>query len=330
MSTNKNIFHEQQLLAIKVADLYNQEIKKKLIAPKKYKSVLPSTEMLYEKEVVLENDPEGHYKKKRFYSDGNGGKFRKKYEYEDQESYYQDYPADEIEYILVKEDRYNKKNRSSKKTHNKKENFNHKLIKSEDDSHEKNTNPNSDNCQALSGGESNKESNNSPENNLIQNNKDLEVLDNKLENNCYEKFSLLKTDIKKGNVFNSPIIKNIYRKREISRFDFVNSKFLNKLETENRLTDTNCKSGISSNSTTSDVNTTCSEVPEFISNMLYKKISRYTFFKKFTCVKDLNTDIFYFEKELKNNNNSWAQFITSNVGCDYPCIKNNTFDFSNN
>jgi hypothetical protein len=54
MSTNKNIFHEQQLLAIKVADLYNQEIKKKLIAPKKYKSVLPSTEMLYEKEVVLE------------------------------------------------------------------------------------------------------------------------------------------------------------------------------------------------------------------------------------------------------------------------------------
>jgi hypothetical protein len=329
MSTNKNIFHEQQLLAIKVADLYNSEIRKKLTAPKRYKSVLPSTEMLYKKEVVLENDPEGHYKKKRFNSDGYCGKLRKKYEYEDQEYYYQDYPAEEVEYILVKEDRFNKKHRSNKKINNhKKENLNHKLTKSEDDSHEKNTNPNSDNCQVLSGGESNKGSNkNTSENNLIEN-KDLENLDSRLENNLYEKFNNINIDKQKENVLTSPLIKNIYRKREISRFDFVNSKIMNKFGTENKFIEPS--SGLSSNSTTPDVNSNCSEVPEFISDMLYKKISRYTFLKKFTSVKDLNTDIFYFEKELKNNNNSWAQFITSNGGCEDRCIKNNTFDFSNN
>ena len=331
MSSNKNIFHEQQLLAIKVADLYNPDIRKKLMAPKKLKSVLPSVELLYKKEIVLENDPDAQFKKKRFNSDGyhSGGKFKKKYEYEDQDQdyYINDYPcpSEEIEYILVKEDRFHKKHRSNKKIYNqKKENLINKILRSEDDCHDKNTNPNSDNGQALSGGESHKGNANAytckideKELEVNRTSSNSNVVDNNLSTfNLNNKENILSLSLSK---------KNIFRKREISRFDFVKSKEKLIDRRSNLNTPSHC-------STTPDVNTdsATSEVPEFISDMLYKKISRYTFFKKFTCVKDLNTDILYFEKELKNNNNSWAQFITSNGGCEVPFNKNNSFDFSKN
>ncbi len=82
---------------------------------------------------------------------------------------------------------------------------------------------------------------------------------------------------------NSGDKKHLYRKRDKSRFDFVSDK----INLEN-------------------------EIPDFISDMLYRKISRFTFFKKFISNKN---DVNFFERELKFNN-SWAQFIKSNIGIE--------------
>jgi hypothetical protein len=48
---------EQQMYAIKIADIYNTEIKKKLLVMKKGKYIFPSAETLYNKLIVKENEP---------------------------------------------------------------------------------------------------------------------------------------------------------------------------------------------------------------------------------------------------------------------------------
>ena len=58
MNSNKNIFYEQQLLAMKILDVYSPEVKKKLLSFKpKYKCVFPGPDKIYSKEVVIEKDP---------------------------------------------------------------------------------------------------------------------------------------------------------------------------------------------------------------------------------------------------------------------------------
>lgn len=77
LNVNKNIFYEQQLYAIKIADIYNIEIKKKLIATGRgKKTVFPSTDEIYKNEIVMENDPilmkKYNQTKKVFTEDTNG------------------------------------------------------------------------------------------------------------------------------------------------------------------------------------------------------------------------------------------------------------------
>ena len=43
LNVNKNIFYEQQLFAIKIADIYNPEIKKKLLLGGKNKNTMFNT-----------------------------------------------------------------------------------------------------------------------------------------------------------------------------------------------------------------------------------------------------------------------------------------------
>ena len=63
LNVNKNIFYEQQLYAIKIADIYNPEVKKKLLlGAKNKKTMFPSTDLIFKSEVVIENEP--IYKKK--------------------------------------------------------------------------------------------------------------------------------------------------------------------------------------------------------------------------------------------------------------------------
>ena len=65
LNSNKTIFALQHSYAIKIADVYNPEVKKKLMSIKKAKTVFPSPELIYRSIFVIENDPNYHkdYKK---------------------------------------------------------------------------------------------------------------------------------------------------------------------------------------------------------------------------------------------------------------------------
>lgn len=65
LNSNKNIFLEQQIYALKIADIYNPEIKKRLTL-KKSKNGLPSPDTIYNKEVVKEHDPSFNQKQKMY------------------------------------------------------------------------------------------------------------------------------------------------------------------------------------------------------------------------------------------------------------------------
>jgi len=62
LSSNKNLFYIQQLYAIKIANIYNPEVKKKIMAfaNKSANSVFPSPDQIYENEVVIENQPKNN------------------------------------------------------------------------------------------------------------------------------------------------------------------------------------------------------------------------------------------------------------------------------
>lgn len=294
MNTNKNVFYEQQLLAMKLADIFNHEIRKKLTL-KKGKTVFPSTDSIYNKDIVLEQDQENQtsYSTKQYTSGSNyesysnsNNKFRKKYEYDDYVDYYNDYNGsyqnEEVEYILVREksDKFCGKNRKKNLSHlNKKDYLILNKGKSDDDIN--NTKYSDSNQQNLSG-------DNATTNGKMKD----EVL------GATSSDGTTTTNTNTTSIENTPTVvaskKNLYMKRDNSRFDFVNN---------------DCKENNDS------------EVPNFISEMLYKKYSRYTFFRKFTCEKDKNCDVIYFEKELKNTNNSWVQFIKSNLN---EKLKNNS------
>ena len=74
LNVNKNIFYEQQLYAIKIADIYNPEIKKKLMLGKNKKTMFPSTDMIYQNEIVIDNEPLVVIKKKPSTVVGSAGK----------------------------------------------------------------------------------------------------------------------------------------------------------------------------------------------------------------------------------------------------------------
>ena len=65
LNVNKNIFYKQQIYAIKIADIYNPEIKNKLIKGSKKNTKFPSPKLIYQNEIVIENEKkfENNYKK---------------------------------------------------------------------------------------------------------------------------------------------------------------------------------------------------------------------------------------------------------------------------
>lgn len=85
LNVNKNIFYQQHLYAIKIADIYNLEVRKRLNLNKNTRSVFPTSDMIYTKDIVKDNDPntrtnEYNYKK-NYYDDDyshNNTKINKK------------------------------------------------------------------------------------------------------------------------------------------------------------------------------------------------------------------------------------------------------------
>lgn len=58
LNSNQAIFYDQQLYAIKIADIYNPNVKKALLSIKKTKTRFPSPDLIYQSEIVIENDPQ--------------------------------------------------------------------------------------------------------------------------------------------------------------------------------------------------------------------------------------------------------------------------------
>ena len=56
LNVNKNIFYKQQLYAIKIADIYNPEVKNKLLKLSKKNTKFPSPDLIYQNEIVIENE----------------------------------------------------------------------------------------------------------------------------------------------------------------------------------------------------------------------------------------------------------------------------------
>ena len=54
---NKNIFAQQYSYAIKIADIYNPEIKKNILSSKNNKVIFPPPYTIYDSPIVIENDP---------------------------------------------------------------------------------------------------------------------------------------------------------------------------------------------------------------------------------------------------------------------------------
>ena len=64
LNNNKNIFTQQHNYAKKIADIYNPEVKKKIISSKKGKTVFPSPDIIYRTITVLEKEPNNSKNKK--------------------------------------------------------------------------------------------------------------------------------------------------------------------------------------------------------------------------------------------------------------------------
>lgn len=85
MNTNKNIFYEQQILAMSIANIFNKDIKKKLKVVSKKKSIFPSIDSIYNKEIIKENDPDN-----KTNTSASSKKTYNMNEYNDSYSYYDD------------------------------------------------------------------------------------------------------------------------------------------------------------------------------------------------------------------------------------------------
>jgi len=108
----------------------------------------------------------------------------------------------------------------------------------------------------------------------------------------------------------TPPIKKLYRKRDESRFSFAKSS--------NNKTDSNKENNIAVIKGTHQKEVTDEDedsiVPDYVYDVICKKISRHTFFKKFDkyFLEKENQDFMFFEKDLKQND-SWSKFILSNM-----------------
>ena len=65
LTLNKNIFNEQHKYAIKIADIYNPEVKKKILSMKKRKTIFPSPDIIYKTITVTEKEKKENSKNKK-------------------------------------------------------------------------------------------------------------------------------------------------------------------------------------------------------------------------------------------------------------------------
>ncbi len=105
--------------------------------------------------------------------------------------------------------------------------------------------------------------------------------------------------------------RSIYTKRDISRFDFVLNNTSNNANTNKNIENTESRKSSDNNK---ENETLDEEIPEFVFDVLNKKISRFSFFKRFKNEYDIPDSIFLEECFIdKNKDESWADFIKMNL-----------------
>jgi len=100
--------------------------------------------------------------------------------------------------------------------------------------------------------------------------------------------------------------RSFYSKRNISRFDFVlNNNLINTEDTASRKSSGDYKENENSEA----------EIPEFVFDVLNKKISRFSFFKRFKNEYDEIPDLIFLENKFldKTKDEPWAEFIKKNL-----------------
>lgn len=323
MNSQTNIFYEQQLLAMSIADIFHSDVKKKLknINNKK-KCILPTTDTIYTKDIVLEQSNGGE----KSYGANYNYNYYGYDEYEDYDSYdnYNDYG----DYNEGYGSRYN--NKGTYLHREKSESFTSNTSKGMKDDFTINNKFISKSKSPIT----------MKKKNFAQSiNKGKKIEFEEVSNKSDSKTVKENTTGSSLPSVSLPVIKKLYTKREESRFPFVK----NKINTQNNLSVINITTDSTSNSNKSIDNTTQQStegiqkfsslpghnieinnkisnsnldsetlVPDYVSDVICKKISRHTFFKKFEkYFENENTDYLFFQKHLKSDD-SWSKFIISN------------------
>lgn len=269
MNLNKTIFLSQQLIAMKEADIFNPEVKRKLLDSIVFKTVFPGRYTIYDKEIVkdqgrsiLGNFPNPSSHIKTFTNEERAAldEFSSK-------STAGESSISITDYQFLSQ--FNSGNLSKGDVENSRFNYENNYCKYNNYS---NTNTLTTNSPTYSYNEISTHNNNQS----VDSNKST-----------------------------------LYRPKEKSRFNFANKdssdSFLNN---KMNLAIFNSCGSINSFNTTQDTRV---EIPCFVNDLIYKKISRFSFFKNF--IKN-EEDFTYFDKNLIKEyaeNNPWAVFIINNI-----------------
>ncbi len=345
MNSNTNIFYEQQLLAMKLSDLFNNEIKKKLKLRNNKKSVFPSSDTIYSKDIVIEQG--NSFGSNGYGYDGYKCQWKKKYgeEYYGGSGYYEEYFGDEGSSASVGNCNISNNSNNGRSIKSLKDSSAKKVSSNFSSSNISNSNINSSgkfiskskspltNKTKLITHESKlKNYNNSVSplkigisevTNSIGNGNDSAMFTVASSNSGGKSDIIDKLDINANTDTNTPIKdepKKLYRKRDESRFSFAknsncNLNVIKQNSSSNEydyVTDNKNKITQSSNKPQSNTNKD-NLVPDYVSDVIRKKISRYSFFKKFeNYFEKYYQEYSFFEKDLRQND-SWSKFIISNM-----------------
>ena len=344
MNSNTNIFYEQQLLAMKIADIFNTNVKKKLkTLNTKKKCIFPTTDTIYTKDIVIEQNNEYHDYK---IYDNSNFKGKKKYCDDYYNNYYKNRGYSESyngEDYFYEDENYGDATNLDSLTREKSEQFSAKhsqTIKCKSNTMDMNDNQT---CSPSVGKFISKSK--SPITNkkkTILNSNDINLKDKPIINSLSPKKLELQerssddndkatSSESKNHLFSSSNkqrdsndttsnqnsvkskmspAKRLYSKRDKSRFDFVMSKSetkdVNNIKIEPKVT------SLEINSNTIEDNE-YSEVPDYVFNVISKKISRHTFFRKFEKEFEKEDCEYTFFKNQLNSNDSWSKFILANL-----------------
>ncbi len=347
MNSNTNIFYEQQLLAMKIADIFNTNVKKKLkTLNTKKKCIFPTTDTIYTKDIVIEQNNEYHdykyyenlgnttnFKGKKKYSDDYYNNYYKNRGYSDNYNNDEDYFYEEENYedsnveplSREKSEQFTAKHANSiKMKTNTKINLEDNKTVIVGKFISKSKSPITNKKKAII---NNKDINGKEKSviNSLSPSKKLELQDRSGDENykttsaesAIQKSSNSKSDdnfsnANSGNNNISPK-KRLYSKRDKSRFDFVKSKTdskdVNNIKTEPK------EVPVETNQNTNEEDEDL-EVPDYVFNVISKKISRHTFFRKFEKEFEKEECEYTFFKKQLNTNDSWSKFILANLNTD--------------